>query len=86
VAYRLGHTDAALRELQALPREIFKRVDARILALAENPRPPGVQQLHGRPLWRLRVGDYRIIYTIDDAQQLVTVARVRHRRDAYRGL
>jgi mRNA interferase RelE/StbE len=86
VAYRLAHTDAALRELQALPRAIFRRVDAHILALANNPRPPGVQRLQGSRLWRLRVGDYRIIFAIDDAQQLVTIARVRHRGDAYRGL
>lgn len=84
--YRLAHTDAALRELQALPREILRRIDARILALADNPRPPGVQQLHSHLLWRLRVGDYRVLYAIDDTQQVVTIARVRHRRDACRGL
>jgi mRNA interferase RelE/StbE len=86
VAYRLTHTDEALRELQALPRPIFRRVDARILSLAENPRPPGVERLRGSQLWRLRVGDYRVIFAIDDAQQVITIARVRHRGDVYRGL
>jgi mRNA interferase RelE/StbE len=87
VAYRLTHTAKALRDLQALPREIFTRVDARIMALAETPRPRGVERVQGTPGGlRVRVGDYRILYTVDDAQQVVTIGRVRHRRDVYRGL
>jgi mRNA interferase RelE/StbE len=87
VAYRLPHTEAALRDLQALPREIFRRVDARILALADNPRPRGTERIRGtRGGLRLRVGDYWILYRVDDAQQVVTIGRVRHRRDVYRGL
>jgi mRNA interferase RelE/StbE len=86
VAYRLQDTPAARGDLHALPRNILLRVEARMQALAENPRPPGVEQLRGSQFWRLRVGAYRILYTIDDAQQVVTSARVRHRRDVYRGL
>jgi mRNA interferase RelE/StbE len=86
VAYRLAHTEAALRDLQALPREMFRRVDARILALADNPRPRGVERIRGtRGALRLRVGDYRILYSVDDAQQVVTIGRIGHRRDVYRG-
>jgi mRNA interferase RelE/StbE len=62
------------------------RIEASIQALAENPRPPGVERLRASQLWRLRVGAYRVIYAIDDGQQVVTIARVRHRRDVYRGL
>jgi mRNA interferase RelE/StbE len=87
VPYRLVHTEAALRELQALPRDIFRRVDACILALADNPRPRGAERIRGtRGALRVRVGDYRILYTVDDAQQVVTIGRIGHRRDVYRGL
>jgi mRNA interferase RelE/StbE len=86
VAYHLLDTPAARRDLHALPRDMLIRVEASIQALAENPRPPGVQRLRGSQLWRLRVGTYRVIYQVDDAQQVVTIARVRHRRDVYRGL
>jgi mRNA interferase RelE/StbE len=87
VPYRLEHTTAARRDLQALPRDILSRVDARILALADRPRPRGSEILQGGGgLRRLRVGAYRIIYQIDDTRKVVTIARVRHRRDVYRGL
>jgi mRNA interferase RelE/StbE len=87
VAYRLQDTAAARRDLQALPREILRRIEARIQALAEHPRPRGVERVRGTPGGlRVRVGDYRILYTVDDAQQVVTIGRVRHRRDVYRGL
>jgi mRNA interferase RelE/StbE len=87
VAYRLAHTEAALRDLQALPREVFRRVDARILALADQPLPRRAERIRGtRGALRLRVGDYRILYIVDDAQQTVTIGRVGHRHDVYRGL
>jgi mRNA interferase RelE/StbE len=86
VTYRLAILPGAERDLRALAPAILPRVDGRIQALAEQPRPSGARRLQGSPFWRLRVGDYRIIYTINDADQLVTIARVRHRRDAYRGL
>jgi mRNA interferase RelE/StbE len=86
VAYRLAIRPAAERDLRALPPAIRARVDAHIRALAETPRPRGVERLRGpQGGWRLRVGDYRILYDIDDGQQLVVMARVRHRRDVYRG-
>jgi mRNA interferase RelE/StbE len=75
VAYRLEDTTAAQRDLQALPRDVLLRIEARIQALAEDPRPSGVQRLRGSQLWRLRVGDYRLIFAIDDAQQVVIIAR-----------
>jgi mRNA interferase RelE/StbE len=85
VAYHIDVTPAALRDLRALPAAILRRVDARILALAEEPRPPGAEKLtDANDLCRVRVGAYRILYAVDDRRQVVTVARVRHRRDVYR--
>lgn len=61
-----------------------ERLDAAIDELAEDPRPPNSIKLSGREGYRLRVGDYRALYRVDDAQQEVTVTRVGHRRDIYR--
>ena len=59
---------------------------AAIRALGETPRPRGARKLHGSPRddYRIRVGDYRVLYEVDDAAQLVRIMRVRHRREAYR--
>ena len=87
MAYRLEATSAARRDLQALPRDILIRVEDPIQALAENPRPRGVERIQDtQGGLRVRVGDYHILYTVDDAQQVVTIGRVRHRRDVHRGL
>lgn len=61
-----------------------ERIGAAIDALAVEPRPPGVVRLAGRDDFRIRVGDYRIVYAVDDAALLVLVARIAHRRDVYR--
>ncbi len=83
--YRIELTKAAERDLRALPTNVLKRVDARILSLAEEPRPDGVKKLAGSDdLYRVRVGDYRIIYQIRDATVLVVIIRVGHRGDVYR--
>ena len=87
MAYRLEITPAAARDLRALPAAILARLDARIRALADTPRPRGAEPIRGRRGGlRLRLGDYRILYTVDDAQQVVTIGRAGHRRDVYRGL
>ncbi|MDL1949058.1 type II toxin-antitoxin system RelE/ParE family toxin [Acidobacteria bacterium ACD] len=76
---------AAQRDLSRLPREVQKRILTRLEGLAENPRPAGAEPLAGPVnLWRLRVGDYRIIYTIEDDVLLVLVLRMGHRREIYR--
>jgi mRNA interferase RelE/StbE len=63
---------------------VFKRIDRKILALADNPRPPGCKKLRGyRDQWRIRVGDWRVVYLIDDVARLVTITRVAHRREVY---
>ena len=76
---------AAERDLGRLPGETFYRIVPRIRALAENPRPPGCRKLTGSENdWRIRIGDYRVIYEIDEGQRVVRVFRIRHRREAYR--
>ena len=83
--YRLLIKASAEKDLRGLPASLFQRVNARILALREEPRPAGSLKLSGNlEGWRVRVGDYRILYQIDDAAQTLTIVRVKHRREVYR--
>jgi mRNA interferase RelE/StbE len=71
--------------MQSLPIDIAERLLKRIELLIINPRPPASKKLSGsRDLWRLRVGDYRVVYKIDDSRRAVDVSVVRHRREVYR--
>ncbi len=73
------------KQLQQLPRRAFSAALNAIIALTHNPRPAGVKKLTAsRSDWRIRIGEYRIIYEIDDAAKTVTVLHVEHRRDVYR--
>ena len=74
----------AQRELASLPAGTYERVRDAIRGLSQNPRPPGCLKLTGREGWRIRVGNYRVIYEIDDNQRAVTVLHVGDRRDVYR--
>ena len=83
--YRVEIMRPALKQLAALPREEQERVTADINALADDPRPRGVEKLKGEDdQYRIRVGPYRIIYTIRDDRLIVLVLRIGHRRDVYR--
>ncbi len=73
----------AQKELANLPKSNYERGRDAIAALASNPRPAGCKKLSGREGWRIRSGDYRIIYEIDDRQRQVTVLHEGHRRDVY---
>lgn len=76
---------AAERDLRKLPAESFHRLILHIRALAVDPRPPGCRKISGsQNNWRIRVGDYRVLYEIDNPAKAVKVMRVRHRREAYR--
>ena len=76
---------SARQELERLEIRVARRIVARMEALTMNPRPPGCRKLQGaEDLWRIRIGDYRIIYAIDDDRRVVDIGAVRHRRDAYR--
>ena len=83
--YAVTFARSARRELEALEQPQLARVFNRIEALAVEPRPGGSKKLQGtQRLWRVRVGDYRLVYSIDDRQRVVDIVRVRHRRDVYR--
>lgn len=85
MSYRVELTARAAKQLEALPQLFRKKVGARIDALAKQPRPSNSKKLTDRDnLYRLRVGDYRVIYQIEDRIVLITVIRIGHRRDLYR--
>ena len=84
MTYRVEFTTAAARQLRKTMRPDAVRIAAAIRALANEPRPQGSKPLAGRPGWRIRIGDFRVLYEIDDAVITVRVVRVGNRRDVYR--
>ena len=83
--YSLEIRRSARKELDALNDALFTQIDRKILALAGDPRPAGCRKLRGhKDLWRIRAGDYRVVYVIDDAKAFVSITRVAHRREVYR--
>ncbi|HYK97298.1 MAG TPA: type II toxin-antitoxin system RelE/ParE family toxin [Candidatus Acidoferrales bacterium] len=85
-AYRVDVQRSAERDLDRLSPTLFERITERLAALAEQPRPPGAEKLVGLEAYRIRVGDYRLIYEVDDSARVIVVTRVRHRREVYRKL
>ncbi len=83
MTYRIEILPVASREIRKLPPEAKRRVQAVVELLAEDPRPPAAKKLVARPEWRVRTGDYRVIYRIDDDVLTVVVVRAGHRRDIY---
>jgi len=84
VKYALEIKHAAQKELDALDDFLFARIDRKILALADDPRPIGSKKLKGyKDSWRIRIGDWRVVYIVDDAAKLVSITRVAHRREIY---
>jgi mRNA interferase RelE/StbE len=83
--YAVVFARSARKELQNLDPQVARRILKAIEALLGNPRPSGVVKLEGASdLWRVRVGEWRVVYRISDRDHLVDVIAVRHRRDAYR--
>jgi mRNA interferase RelE/StbE len=83
--YRVFLERAAERDLKKLSAKLHNRVIDAIQALARNPRPVGCRKLYGTDNdWRIRVGDYRVVYEVTDAVRVVRINRVRHRREVYR--
>ena len=84
MSYRVVYKPAAGRDVDKLPPHVLPRLRDSIVALAEIPRPPGCKKLKGPGgMWRIRVGDYRVVYEIDDSSLVVRILRAGHRRDVY---
>lgn len=84
--YRVEIADRALKEALGLPADVRKRLVQAMDDLSEAPRPPAAKRLTGHPGYRVRKGDYRVLYTIDEAAQIIRIYRLGHRKDVYRRL
>ena len=87
MAYHVSFKASADKSLDKLPKSIQARAIEKATALGDNPRPPGAVKLAGvTGLWRIRFGDCRMVYLIDDRRKIVDIRIVAHRREVYRGL
>jgi mRNA interferase RelE/StbE len=85
--FAIEYDPKALKELTKLDKPVARRIIRAVDALSADPRPGGARPLVGYPdLWRIRVGDYRVIYTIRDAELVVLALRVAHRSSVYRNV
>ena len=84
MSYRIGILRRAQKEMAQLPKQEYERITEAIKNLSQEPRPAGCKKLSGREGWRIRVGDYRVIYEIDDPQHSMTILHIGHRRDVYK--
>ncbi len=83
--YDITFARSARRELAGMERKTAQRILRRIEDLADDPRPPGCRKLQGGgELWRIRLGEYRVVYSVDDGAGIIDIIAVRHRRDVYR--
>jgi mRNA interferase RelE/StbE len=83
-SYEVLIKPSAIRDLVKIPLPDRRRLAERLRELAETPRPAGCEKLHGKSLYRIRQGDFRIVYEIADAMRVVTVFKIGHRREVYR--
>jgi len=81
--YKITIKKSAAKELQNIPKKDLRKIVKRIQSLALNPRPTGSQKLSARQQYRIRQGDYRIVYSIDDKELLVDIVKIGHRREIY---
>ena len=82
--YSITVKRSATRELRRIPKRDLRRVAKRIRSLATEPRPCGCEKLSAQERYRVRQGDYRVVYSVDDAERVVCVVKVGHRREVYR--
>ena len=83
MSYTVLGLSAIERELSRLRKKDYERIEAAILRLGEEPRPANCQKMKGRDAWRIRVGEYRVIYEINDQARIVTILDVGHRKEIY---
>jgi mRNA interferase RelE/StbE len=82
--YAVTFAASAKKELKDLPSDVIEWILEKVRALPENPRPPGCRKLQGyKTCWRIRIGQYRVVYDIDDAQRTIDVTRIAHRKEVY---
>ena len=82
--YKVVASKTASKELADLPTQVVNRIVPAIKKLGDDPRPPGCKKLKGeQDAWRIRIGDYRVIYTVNDVVRIVDVRSVGHRKDIY---
>ena len=82
--YKLLIKPSAVKELEALPAKDRRRLVARLQRLSSDPRPPGSEKLSGHDLYRIRQGNYRVLYSVEDLALIVLVIKIGHRREVYR--
>ena len=83
--YSLEFTTSAVREYRSLDRQVQRRVAMKITELCTDPLPPGVKKLQGEPdHYRIRIGDYRIVYRVNGHRLVIVIVRIGHRREVYR--
>ena len=82
--YQIRLIRQAEKDLDKLPHQIFNRLKDELIKLQQNPRPHGSEKLTQYEGYRVRVGDYRVLYRIDDAKKEVYIYRIKHRKEAYR--
>lgn len=83
-SYSLRIKRSAEKELRALPKSVLRKIISRIHGLGDDPRLRGSQKISGQPYYRVRQGDYRILYAVDDTARVVEIVRIAHRREVYR--
>ena len=84
IVYTVRLKPRAERELDRLPLAVARRIWQKFLALEKEPRPRGAIKLEGTDGHRIRIGDYRVVYLVDDRERVVDVVRIAHRREVYR--
>ena len=84
MSYTVYLKRSAEKELDRLPAKVYNRIIKRIISLGNNPRPLGAKKLLGQKGYRIRVGDYRILYIIDEKEKKVEIVSIAHRKEVYR--
>ncbi len=82
--YKITIKKSAAKEFEDIPKKDLQKIIKRIQTLAQNPRPQGAQKLSGQQHFRVRQGDYRIVYSIDDKKLIIDIVKIGHRREIYR--
>ncbi len=84
MAYKIEIKSSAIKDLDLLPDKEVRKLAPRIFQLAEEPRPVGIQKLTNKEGYRIRIGNYRVLFEIDDKTESILVFRIKHRKDAYK--